>query len=148
MLTLSPREIYSLRQWRDFYDKDYKYKGKLIGRFYDKDGTETPYYLKVNQQIEYAIQERENELKQENQYPGCNIEWKEETGTKVWCTLKSGGKERDWVGVPRKFFKSGDISFRCACIRDIDLDSKNIREYEGCDSKATSCYYKSDDNQN
>jgi len=29
----------------------------------------------------------------------------------VWCTNKSGGIERDWVGVPRRYFKPGNELF-------------------------------------
>lgn len=141
VLTLTPQEIYSLRQWKDFYESDYKYKGKLIGRFYDENGNETPYYRRMTEQIEVAIREREAEVNLENQYPGCNIEWKEASGTRVWCTEKSGGKERDWVGVPRKFYAPGETKYRCACIKDELLGENNIREYEDCDVKATSCSY-------
>ena len=31
-------------------------------------------------------------------FPPCNSEWKKDAGGRVWCTNKSGGIVRDWVG--------------------------------------------------
>ncbi len=71
----------------------------------------------------------------------------------MWCTNKSGGVKRNWIGRPRKLFLPGRKE-RCACIKDVgppstdpsnvssnvgDLESPHLKEYEGCDSKATSC---------
>lgn len=57
----------------------------------------------------------------------------------------SGGIDRDWVGVPRKYFKPGADSFRCACIRvsgDMKQKRGNLEEYEGCPPDAESCFVK------
>lgn len=81
---------------------------------------------------------------------GVNVCW---LNLYVVC---SGGVAREWAGVPRRMYKPGsDSSFRCACIRTTgppsndpnsqnhsnrgDLDSPNLREYEGCEPRAMSC---------
>jgi hypothetical protein len=40
---LSESQIADLFNWQDFYEKNYKYIGKVNGRFYDADGVATPY---------------------------------------------------------------------------------------------------------
>jgi hypothetical protein len=86
-------------------------------------------------------------------FPPCNSEWSAEKGQRVWCTKKSGGLERNWVGVPRKLFFPGR-SERCACVKDSgsslynpgaktdngDLDNPHLKPYDNCsDPKAISC---------
>ena len=59
---------------------------------------------------------------------------------------------RDWVGRPRRLYYPGRQE-RCACVKDFgpslvdpgantdkgDLENRHLKEYENCDSKATSC---------
>jgi len=140
VLRLEPRDILSLKQWKEFYDKDYIYKGRLIGRYYDQNGQETEYFRKVQEQIEIALEEKRKEQIKNSEFPPCNIEWTAETGTKVWCTKQSGGVERSWVGVPRRYYDAGVI--RCACIKRSKLQSPNLEEYDGCDPKSDTCFYE------
>lgn len=116
--------------------------GYLVGRYYNNDGSESEYMNGVKRKIEYAIEEnkRQDELRQK--YPQCNIEWKQETGTRVWCTEQSGGFDREWVGVPRKYFEVGRTEFRCACVPENRLNDVNLKEYDDCEPNATTCYYK------
>lgn len=144
VLTLQPRDILSLEQWKGFYDKDYIFKGYVIGRFYDTSGQETEYFRKVHDQIEIAVEEKRKEELKNNEFPPCNIEWNASTGTKVWCTNQSGGVERDWEGVPRKYFDVGATNYRCACVDDSKLQNEKLKEYDGCDPKSTTCFYKID----
>ena len=94
---------------------------------------------------------KENEKKI---FPPCNSEWSADKGQRVWCTQKSGGIQRSWVGVPRKLFFPGRTE-RCACVKDTgaslfdpnaqsnngDLDNPHLKSYEACqsDPHATSC---------
>lgn len=141
-MTLEPRDILSLKQWKEFYDKDYILKGRLIGRYYDDNGQETDYFRKVNEQIEIALENKRKEEMKNYEFPPCNVEWNADTGTKVWCTNQSGGIDRDWTGVPRKYFEAGVDNHRCACINPSKLESANLEEYKGCDPKSTYCFYK------
>jgi hypothetical protein len=56
----------------------------------------------------------------------------------------SGGIERDWTGVPRQLYEPGSQTYRCACIREDEIDGPNkkgnIREYPDCNPKSTSCW--------
>lgn len=145
ILNLSPKEIFDLKQWNVFYNKQYVHVGYLIGRFYDKDGTETPYYWDVEKKYEIAIEEKraaEAQKLAEIEFPPCNIEWKKETGTRVWCSESSGGIQRTWIGVPRKYYAPGAPQFRCACVRGNELTSPYIFEYSDCDGTSVSCVYK------
>lgn len=145
VLSLEPREILSLKQWKEFYDKDYKLKGRLIGRFYDENGHKTEYHRKVEKQIEIAIENKRKEELKSQDFPPCNIEWNAATGTKVWCTKQSGGVDRHWTGFPRKYFQPGEMGFRCACIHESKFDNPNLKEYDDCDADSRTCFYKPDE---
>lgn len=139
---LKAQEIYSLKQWQDFYDKTYTLVGRLAGKMYDQNGRTTDYYNKVMDEVDVAISEKRREEWLREQYPPCNIEWKEATGTRVWCSKQSGGIDRAWPGLPRKYFEVGKSDYRCACVPNDRLEDANLREYDGCDATETSCLYK------
>lgn len=138
---LKPQEIYSIFQWQQFYDKDYIFVGRLAGRFYGYDGRKTEYMQRVEQQVELARAEKEQQKMLRIKYPPCNIEWKAETGTRVWCTNQSGGTNRDFVGVPRKFYEVGKSEYRCACVPNDRLDDPLLMQYDDCDSKSVECFH-------
>lgn len=142
MKHLKPQEIYSIRQWKQFYDKEYTFVGLLSGRFYDTNGAATAYMMEVGRQVDLAIAENERQKELKNQYPPCNIDWKQETGTRVWCTEQSGGVDRDWAGVPRKFLEAGKTDFRCACVPDDRLNDVRLREYDNCEGTSSTCHYR------
>ncbi|KAG4077855.1 hypothetical protein HA402_013789 [Bradysia odoriphaga] len=144
VLSLEAREILSLKQWKEFYDKDYILKGRLIGRFYDENGHETEYYRKVEKQVEIAIEDKRKEEMKNQEFPPCNIEWSADTGTKVWCTTQSGGIDRHWTGFPRKYFQPGEVSYRCACVHESNLNNPNLKEYDDCDASSRTCFYEPD----
>lgn len=141
---LKSEEIHSIHQWKQFYEKDYKFVGLLSGRFYGKDGKKTDYMLNVEKQIDIAIAEKERLKKLRAKYPPCNIEWKAETGTRVWCTNQSGGIDRDFVGVPRKMYEVGQADFRCACVPNDRLEDPLLKEYDNCDPESFECFYAVD----
>jgi len=143
---LSNQELLSINYWVDFYRKSYNKVGVLMGRYYDDSGEVTPYGIKVRHLIKQAIQRKIDKEKLKGKFPPCNIEWNPDTGTHVWCTKKSGGIDREWVGVPRQLYEPGSKNYRCACVNDDNLDMGNLKEYEGCDKTSHSCYFKDNDN--
>ncbi|XP_047117427.1 neuferricin [Schistocerca piceifrons] len=147
VLDLSPEELKSLSDWAKFYQTQYKYKGKLLGRYYDADGKATPYLREVQKKIKQAKAREADTNKLKLMFPPCNVEWSHDTGSRVWCSTRSGGIERDWVGSPRQFYEPGSSAYRCACINMQAAETLpmlgNIREYEDCDPHATSCHIKS-----
>jgi hypothetical protein len=44
-------QIGDIFDWQSFYDKSYKYIGKLIGRFYNADGKPTQYLEKAEEAL-------------------------------------------------------------------------------------------------
>ncbi|XP_050331029.1 neuferricin homolog [Bactrocera neohumeralis] len=146
VVSLRPSDLISLENWQQFYRREYVYKGKLIGRFYDKNGEPTAYNHKYMMLLEQAKAAKAQAEQLREVYPDCNIEWSVERGSHVWCTTTSGGKQREWVGYPRQLFEIGANNFRCACVQDKDLDTTEVmlKEYENCAPHAHECYYKVD----
>ena len=122
---------------------------------YVPKGEETSYKKRASEWIAAAVADKEKQSAEQKLFPPCNSEWSAEKGHRVWCTKLSGGIERNWVGLPRRFFYPGRRE-RCACIKDFgppsadmeeetwtsgngDLGNPHLKEYEGCDSKASSC---------
>lgn len=147
VLTLEADQILSLKDWTEFYAKEYVRKGHMVGRFYDNRGRETEYLGKVMAKVEEALAMKraaEEQKSKEVEFPPCNIEWKADVGTRVWCTKLSGGIERSWVGYPRKYFTPGVVDFRCACVHEKHLQSPNVKEYDECAAASESCVYNLD----
>ncbi|KFB48823.1 AGAP001042-PA-like protein [Anopheles sinensis] len=141
--SLTDTELQQLLTWREFYDKTYPYRGKAVGRYFDQFGQETAYYRHV---LDRAAKAEETK-NAGTTYPSCNVEWKKETGTRVWCTNRSGdGVERQWTGLPRKVVSSGNdddddqprsVQF-CACVPE-DVSDTQYVAFAGCEASAVSC---------
>jgi len=79
-------------------------------------------------------------------YPPCNVEWKKEKGSRVWCTTKSGGVDRSWAGVPRKLFEPGTKKYRCTCVEpNTAVSDPSLKEYPDCPPGSDSCWVKDED---
>lgn len=145
--SLSVQQVKALNDWVQFYDKNYIYKGKLNGRYYNEDGSPTKESYNIQQKLIQAKQERAADEQKKRMFPPCNVEWNPTTGTILWCTKKSGGVDRDWIGVPRMYYESPNTKqHRCACV---NLESKEyreargaIKEYEGCPATSVRCSIK------
>lgn len=144
--SLTPQQILSLEDWQNFYEREYDYVGLVEGRFYNIYGRHTKYQLKVNSVISQAKMAKYKEEAKNDDYPQCNVEWSEERGTTVWCSDMSGGKSRDWIGVPRDYSDPVSRKNRCACVKEAENYSSFLfKEYEGCDPKSRVCTFKTDD---
>ncbi|KAI4472681.1 hypothetical protein M0802_016579 [Mischocyttarus mexicanus] len=144
---LSPEKIKELDDWVQFYKTNYIYKGKLSGRYFNNDGTPTIESLKIQQKLIDAKKEIANEEKRKKLFPNCNIEWKANVGTTLWCSKRSGGIERDWIGVPRMYFEMpGSKQHRCACVnlnsKEYEENKGNFKEYSGCSTTSIKCNVK------
>lgn len=131
----------SLADWRTFYEESYPVVGKLAGKFYDSNGNPTDALEEVVSRIAAAKQNEKHEREMRQKFPPCNVKSSAAEGTKVWCTTKSGGIERDWVGYPR-LFKTANREPMCVCSREINSDNPNLGEYQGCLPGASSCITK------
>ncbi|CAG0901387.1 unnamed protein product [Darwinula stevensoni] len=152
---LSVQDYRGLDEWSDFYDREYEYIGKVVGRFYDEKGKKTKYAKQVERWIGEAFSAKEAEDEEKKVMPPCNSEWKQGQRPRVWCSDKSGGISRDWAGVPRRLYNPGGET-RCVCVKNFgppthryagvehsedrgDLDHPQLREYEDCDPASVSC---------
>ncbi|XP_012274920.1 neuferricin [Orussus abietinus] len=142
--SLLPNQLQSLQDWVQFYDKTYIYKGKLIGRFYGPDGNPTMEFHKLQEKLSEAQNIKMDLEKQKEMFPPCNVEWKADTGTTVWCSQNSGGIQRDWEGIPQLLFEDKSAHrFRCACVninsRDYLENEKSFEKYKHCSDDLKVC---------
>lgn len=70
----------------DFYEKDYKFVGKLVGRFYDENGNPTAALKEAEGFMIEAQKEKDLKAENDKKLPPCNSEWTQEKGSRVWCT--------------------------------------------------------------
>eukprot|EP00899_Mesostigma_viride_P013051 jgi/Mesvir1/21747/Mv04154-RA.1 len=128
---LSPQQVKSVVEWRDFYRKTYKPVGKVEGAFYDRSGRPREALSLVEKLLATAEAERAEQEADEQRRPLCNSKWSQDEGSEVWCN----------EGLfPRKAFKlHGQGSLRCACIRAEELDDPNLQSYDGCAADQSRC---------
>ena len=88
ILQLSPLEIDEVEGWVRFYEKDYTYVGKLIGRFYDDTGNPTKYWYKYQGQLKEAAVLKQKKKSEEHQFPPCNSRFTPSEGGTVYCSKK------------------------------------------------------------
>lgn len=62
--------------------------GKLIGLFYDENGSPTEYSEQLNRRMQQAENEKNLLDVEKHNYPPCNVEWDAVKGSRVWCTRK------------------------------------------------------------
>lgn len=148
---LSPEEMIAIKEWLDFYRKDYTYIGKLIGRYYDSKGNPTEALKEAKEVIKEGQRLQKLEEAENKRFPGCNSRWSAEEGSVVWCSKNSAGIDRDWVGVPRRMFKPGRKDDKCVCVKTTgvssdkgqgdegDLHHPNINIYPNCGKYDVSC---------
>ncbi|CAJ0942444.1 unnamed protein product, partial [Mesorhabditis belari] len=147
-------DLLGIRDWVSFYEKDYTLIGVVTGRYYDAQGNPTDELKDVLARMEVAAQWRAQKAAENEVFPPCNSEWKKESGGRMWCSTKSGGIQRDWVGVPRKYTDPTAKGTRCACVKNFgpglsvhaaqganrgDLDHPFLSEYEDCSPTSMSC---------
>lgn len=152
---LSFSEMLTLQNWLSFYEKNYKFIGRVIGRFYGEDGLPTPELAQAEAVMTKGLEADRQELIEKQRFPPCNAEWSFIRGSRFWCSQQSGGVSRDWIGVPRKLFKPG-VKPHCVCVRTTgppsdqspenpthrnrgDLDHPNLGEYPGCPPLSITC---------
>ncbi|GIY78878.1 neuferricin [Caerostris darwini] len=151
---LDSGSLASLQDWLSFYKEEYKHVGKVIGKYYGKNGQPTKELLLVREKMNAVTENKWMEKMNNENFPPCNSEWSKEKGSKVWCTKKSGGVDREWIGVPRELVIQGKDP-RCVCVKNYgppssdpdssqhkdngDLDHPQLREYAGCQPTSNTC---------
>ncbi|XP_053310920.1 neuferricin [Spea bombifrons] len=153
---ISPLQMLHLNNWLSFYKKNYNLIGKVVGRYYDENGSPTRALEDAMAVIGEGLKLKEQRHEENKQFPPCNVEWTAGSN-RVWCSKHSGGIQRDWVGVPRKMYIAGADSYRCVCVRASgppsehpdsteynrgDLDNPLLKEYEDCNPLFEWCLVK------
>ncbi|XP_028643088.1 neuferricin isoform X2 [Grammomys surdaster] len=152
--------VYDVSSGRRHYEPGAHYSGfagRLVGRFYRKDGLPTSELTQVEAMVTKGMEANEQERREKQKFPPCNAEWSSAKGSRLWCSQKSGGVHRDWIGVPRKLYKPGTKEPHCVCVRTTgppsdqqdnprhsnrgDLDNPNLEEYTGCPPLAITCSF-------
>lgn len=85
---LTAYEVGELHDWLKFYEKDYTYVGKLIGRYYTKEGNPTKEWYKYQRKLGEKDKLKAEQHVLEKRYPGCNSQWSEATKGRVYCSEK------------------------------------------------------------
>ena len=126
--------LLALREWADFYAREYARVGRLApGHYHDERGEPTPARLDFDAAVERARLEKASAAANDERFPACRARWSQDTGGEVWC-------ERD-AGYPRKELthgSNGKPRVRCACFPDEGF-SDNRQLYPGCASNARRC---------
>lgn len=140
---LDPTQVKEIERWRGFYHTDYTYLGKLVGYYYDENGEPKATMKAIAGMLVEAEEIEQKKKNWDKSFPRCNSKWSQADGGNVWCSLKSGGVERTWTGLPRKYTKEGQTNGRCVCVSDENMEKANnhprFSVYKDCDPKATQC---------
>lgn len=62
--------------------------GRLIGRFYGKDGLPTSELTQVEAMVTKGMEANEQEQREKQRFPPCNAEWSSAKGSRLWCSQK------------------------------------------------------------
>ncbi|XP_008658065.1 membrane-associated progesterone-binding protein 4 isoform X3 [Zea mays] len=122
-LFLEILQVNSIVDWRKFYFERYI------------QGNPTKYLKGVEMKAKRGAQLLEKQKSDEAKIPGCNSKWSQQEGGEVWCD----------TGYPRLVRRPGDIALtgqvsqRCACFQENELDKAGLVVYEGCDYLSQSC---------
>lgn len=139
-ITGLPATQYSgLKGWISTFEKKYPCIGKVDGFFYDSAGREIDGVRIYEEGLVEAVKHEKEEEADSVKFPGCNSMFKAGLGHEVWCSRNSGGVQRGWEGVPRKYFKPGQKNFRCACVKEEFVSDPSFKEFDGCSVEATRC---------
>lgn len=133
-----------IEAWASFYASSYPSVGRIVGSYFDSRGCGTAELTRVYSVFKKLAEIKEAQKRQAINLPECNSEWNGDTKKgRVWCSKKSGGVERDWVGVPRIYTDEEDESQRCVCYNVDDhkmrLAKIHLRLYPDCPTEATEC---------
>ncbi len=88
ILQLKPLLVDEVEGWTKFYDKDYTYVGKLIGRYHDKTGNPTKYWYKYQRKLQEASALKLKKKSEDIAFPPCNSRYVGNEGTTVYCSTK------------------------------------------------------------
>ncbi|CAL4913161.1 unnamed protein product [Urochloa decumbens] len=98
-------------------------------------GNPTKYLKGVEVKAKRGAQLLEKQKSEEDKIPSCNSKWSQQEGGEVWC---DSGYPR-LVRRPGDIALTGQVSQRCACFQEDELNKPGLVAYEGCDHLSKSC---------
>lgn len=136
---LSPDQIGEIYHWINIFGKKYRFVGRLEGRFFAADGRPRSSWRQIEDSLLRLGETEANKKALRRKYPSCNSHYDGAAGkAEVWCSERSGGVTRDWVGYPRQLHLPGQ-NVRCACGNPVLLPDPKLKPYPDCPADATSC---------
>lgn len=115
----------------------------MIGFYYDSEGKPTENRDKIEELMKIGNQQKEDQAAMSKKYPRCNSQRGVKVRDKVWCSNKSGGVDRKWIGYPRLFRDptTPNTNLRCACVHpDEASDTSKFQMYDNCGPLAHECF--------
>ncbi|KAG1677123.1 hypothetical protein FOA52_000929 [Chlamydomonas sp. UWO 241] len=129
----TPEQFAGLAEWIRFYHKEYTYKGRLVGAFYDIKGKPTDQLKKAQTAAQQAKTNEQLIRESEASYPRCNVRWSDRDGGHVSCDGENTRPRKIFVQLP-----GGKPATRCACMQG-DGWSDVRQVYPGCSPSAQVC---------
>ncbi len=62
--------------------------GYLHGKYFDENGKETTAMANLKARMIWAEEESQKEGDLLKLFPSCNVDWKADTGSTLWCSVK------------------------------------------------------------
>ena len=123
----------AIREWADFYGRDYAYVGKLApGFYYDERGKGTEGKRNFEAAVARARSDKANAVARDAAFPACRARWSQQHGGEVWCDANKGYPRKDVSHV------NGKPRVRCACFPDAGFSDQR-QLYPGCPNDARRC---------
>jgi hypothetical protein len=79
-----------IKDWIDFYRKDYSYIGKVVGRYYDENGNPTSALKQAKALIKEGKRLKEIQKGEDQKFPPCNSKWSQSEGLKSGVPMRGG----------------------------------------------------------
>ncbi len=125
--------LLALREWADFYARDYARVGRLApGHYHDERGEPTDARVRFDAAVERARSDKAKAKASDERFPACRARWSQRTGGEVWCDEDAGYPRKELTHV------GGKPRVRCACFPDEGFSDARLL-YPGCASNARRC---------
>eukprot|EP00760_Papus_ankaliazontas_P027883 PhM_4_TR3458/c0_g1_i1/m.23133 len=146
---LAPSQIKSVVGWRDFYrtHATYEFVGRLVGHFYDADGTPTQHLKDALAQVAEATSAEEYEDELRKTFSPCDVHAQSGHPIRYSCSVE-GTTIRS---ITWKSRLTNQETSRCVCVEPEKEKSTSVVEkfpdvsfsaYENCGTGSIECFVK------
>jgi len=125
--------LLALREWADFYAREYARVGRLApGHYHDERGEPTDARVDFDAAVARARLDKARAAANDERFPACRARWSQSQGGEVWCDGNAGYPRKELTHV------GGKPRVRCACFPDEGFSDARAL-YPGCASTARRC---------